>query len=190
MMGNEATWTPQVFGACDRGDSRRTRRFVDAGTRLAQQMRASMAHCRAGESTALLGNYRLMRNEDVSPEAIREPGLGRSARQAASCTDLLLVVEDTNSVSYAHAAAASLGTTGSRREAKYRGYLVHSILLLESTSERTLGPIEQRHWSRDATTYGKKHARKQRAYEDKESYKWEQTSRRMTESAGFHRPAG
>ncbi len=75
-------------------------------------------------------------------------------------------VEDTTSVSYAHAAAAGLGTTGSRREAKHRGYLVHSILLLESVSERTIGLLEQRHWSRDAATYGKQHARKQRAYED------------------------
>ena len=80
--------------------------------------------------------------------------------------------------------AAGLGTMGSRRETKHRGYLVHSILLLESVSERTIGLMEQRHWSRDAVIYGKKHARKQRAYEDKESFKWEQASRRMAERLG------
>ncbi len=87
-------------------------------------------------------------------------------------------------MSYAHAAAAGLGTTGSRREAKHRGYLVHSILLLESVSERMIGLMEQRHWSRDAAVYGKKHARKKRVYEDKESFKWEQASRRMAERLG------
>lgn len=184
MMDSEARWSEQIFGACDLGDSRRTRRLVDVGARLARQMGDSMARCCEGESAALLGSYRLMRNEGVLPEAIREGGLGRSADQAASCADVLLAIEDTTSVSYAHAGAASLGTTGSRREAKYRGYLVHSILLLESTSERTLGLIEQRHWSRDAATYGKKHARKQRAYADKESFKWEQGSRRMAERLG------
>ncbi len=166
MMGDEATWSQQVFGACDLGDSRRTRRLVDVGARLARQVGASMAQCCAGESAALLGSYRLMRNEGVSAEAIREGGLRWSAPQASSCPGVLLAVEDTTSVSYAHAAAAGLGTTGSRREAKHRGYLVHSILLLESVSERTIGLLEQRHWSRDAATYGKQHARKQRAYED------------------------
>jgi len=90
-----------------------------------------------------------------------------TARTAAtSCPDVLLAIEDTTSVSYAHAVAADLGTTGSRREAKHRGYLVHPILLLEAAGERTIGLIEQRHWSRDAAEYGKKHARKQRAYAD------------------------
>jgi len=36
--------------------------------------------------------------------------------------------------------------------------------------------IEQQHWCRDRASFGKKHLRKRRAYEDKESYKWEQAS--------------
>ena len=58
---------------------------------------------------------------------------------------MLLAIEDTSSVSCAHAVAADLGTTGSRRVAKHRGYLVHSILLLEAAGERTIELIEQRH---------------------------------------------
>ncbi|MHB1272653.1 MAG: hypothetical protein ACYCZD_07770 [Rhodanobacter sp.] len=38
--------------------------------------------------------------------------------------------------------------------------------------------------SRDAASYGKNHARKQRAYGDKESFKWEQASVRMAERLG------
>lgn len=184
MVSDEAAWSQQVFGACDLGDSRRTRRLVDMGARLARQVGASMAQCCEGETAALLGSYRLIRNEDVSPEAIREGGLRRTAQQATACPDVLLAIEDTTSVSYAHAGAAGLGVTGNRREAKHRGYLVHSILLLEAAGERTLGLIEQRHWSRDAAEYGKKHARKQRAYADKESFKWEHASRRMAERLG------
>lgn len=37
MAGDEATWPQQWFGACDLGDSRRTRRLVDVGARLARQ---------------------------------------------------------------------------------------------------------------------------------------------------------
>ena len=184
MVSDEATWAQQLFGECDLGDRRRTRRLVDVGTRLARQVGASMAQCCEGESAALLGSYRLMRNDEVSPEAIREGGLGRVAQQAESHLGVLLAVEDTTSVSYRHAVAAGLGATGSRREAKHRGYLVHSVLLMDATSERTLGLIEQRHWSRDPASYGQKHARKQRAYGDKESFKWEQASVRMAERLG------
>lgn len=50
------------------------------------------------------------------------------------------------------------------------------MLLLDATSEQTVGLIEQTPWCREASSYGKKHQRKKRAYEDKESYKWEQAS--------------
>jgi hypothetical protein len=46
-------------------------------------------------------------------------------------------------------------------------------------SKRTVGLLEQRRWCRDDASYGKKRARRQRAYEDKESFKWQQASERM-----------
>lgn len=184
-MNDELTWSEQVFGGCDLGDARRTRRLVDMGARLAKQTGASMAQCCEGEPAALLGSYRLIRNDEVAPEAIREGGFGWVAQQAQSDdAGVLLAVEDTTSVTYAHAVADELGTTSNARDAKHRGYLVHSVLLLEAASERTVGLIEQRHWCRDAESFGRKHARKQRPYEDKESYKWEQASARMAERLG------
>lgn len=184
-MEDEMMWSQQLFGECDLGDVRRTRRLVDVGARLAKQVGASMAQCCEGEPAALLGSYRLIRNADVAPEAIREGGFGWVARQAQSDhPGVLLAVEDTTSVVYAHAVADELGSTSSVREAKHRGYLVHSVMLLDAASERTVGLIEQRHWCRDAESFGKKHARKQRAYEDKESYKWEQASARMAGRLG------
>ena len=140
MMSDEARWAQQLFGECDLGDRRRTRRLVDVGTRLARQVGASMAQCCAGESATLLGSYRLMRNDEVSPEAIREGGLGCVARQARSHPGVLLAVEDTTSVSYAHAVAAGLGATGSRREAQHRGYLVHFGRLGQASGGQARGP--------------------------------------------------
>ena len=93
-----------------------------------------------GESAALLGGYRLMRNDEVSPEAIREGGLGCVARQARSHPGVLLAVEGTTSVSYAHAVAAGLGATGSRREAQHRGYLVHFGRLGQASGGQARGP--------------------------------------------------
>ncbi|WP_297900339.1 hypothetical protein [Metallibacterium sp.] len=94
-----------------------------------------------GESAALLGGYRLMRNDEVSPEAIREGGLGCVARQARSHPGVLLAVEGTTSVSYAHALAADLGATGSRREAKHRRLSgVHSGRLGQASGRQARGP--------------------------------------------------
>jgi hypothetical protein len=58
---------------------------------------------------------------------------------------------------------------------------VHSVLLLSADSECTLGLLEQRRWCRDDDAYGQKHERKRRAYEDKESFKWQQASERMAQ---------
>lgn len=72
--------------------------------------------------------------------------------------------------------AAELGLTSNNQNAKRNGFIAHSVLLLDAVSEHTIGLIAQQHWCRDRANYGKKHWRKQRAYEDKEIYKWEQAS--------------
>ncbi len=87
-------------------------------------------------------------------------------------------------MSYTHAVAASLGSTNNQKEAKRQGFLVHSVLLLDAGGENTVGLIEQSHWCREGKEHGKKHMRKQRAYEDKESHKWEYASVHTAERLG------
>jgi hypothetical protein len=168
-------WAQQTFGSCKLGDARRTKRLVDVGARMAGQIGSSLSKCCEGDEAALTGSYRLLRNEEVTPDAIREGGFATTASHAQA-HELLLAVEDTTTVSYAHAAAMQLGITSNSRHAKRRGYQVHSVLLLNAQSEQTVGLIEQTHWQREASGYGKKRRRNRRAYEDKESYKWQQAS--------------
>lgn len=180
---DEVEWSRQLFGGSDLGDARRTERLVDVAARMASQMGRSLAKSCGGDQAALLGGYRLMRNEAVEPEAIRNGGFASVAKQAQA-QSLLLAVEDSTSISYPHAVAAELGTTSNKQDAKRNGFLVHSVLLLDAVSEQTIGLIAQHHWCRDRANYGKKHRRKQRAYEDKESYKWEQASVQMAKRLG------
>lgn len=183
FVADEREWAEETFGACDLGDKRRTKRMVDIGRRMARCPGVSLAKSCEGEAGALEGSYRLLRNDDVKPAAIREGGFAATARQAPA-HDTLLAVEDTTTVSYKHAVAARLGLTGSSRKAKRRGYQVHSVLLLAAQREETVGLLDQRVWRRKPEQHGKKHARKQRAYEDKESHKWEAASRRCAERLG------
>jgi hypothetical protein len=180
---DELQWSQQIFGGCELGDARRTQRLVDVGARMARQLGSSLSKSCRGDDAALLGGYRLMRNEAVQPEAISAGGFARVAEQAQKST-LLLALEDTTSISYEHAVAAELGVTSSKKDAKRKGFQAHSVLLLDAQSERTLGLIEQQHWCRDAASHGKKHTRKQRAYEEKESHKWESASTRTAERLG------
>ncbi|MDR2155392.1 MAG: IS4 family transposase [Burkholderiaceae bacterium] len=179
MTSEDRRWAQQMFGSCDLGDARRTRRLEDVAARLASHAGDSLASSCQSSKAAALGAYRLIGNDNVCPQAIAEGGFAAVAQMASGHEGDLLAVEDTTSVVYAHTVAAQLGTTGSRCEAKQRGYLVHSVLLLHANSERTVGLLEQRRWCRDDASYGKKHARKQRAYEDKESFKWQQASERI-----------
>lgn len=180
---DELGWSQQLFGGSDLGDARRTARLVDVAARMAKQVGSSLAKSCDGDQAALLGSYRLMRNGAVKPEAIRASGFARVA-ELAQTPELLLAVEDTTSVSYPHALAAELGLTGGKQAAKRNGFLVHSVLLLDAESERTVGLIAQQHWCRDRASYGKNHTRKQRAYQDRESYKWERASVDMERCLG------
>ena len=92
MVGNEATWSQQVFGACDLGDSRRTRRLVDVGARLARQVGASMAQCYEGEGASFAGQ--LSTDPQRGRLAGSDPGrwLETDRTAATSCPDVLLAI--------------------------------------------------------------------------------------------------
>src|SRR5260364_76504 len=48
----------QTFGECNLGDERRTKRLVEVGKRLANQIGCSLPKCCEGDKAALLGSYR------------------------------------------------------------------------------------------------------------------------------------
>lgn len=181
---DELEWSRQLFGGSDLGDARRTDRLVDVAARMVSQMGHSLAKSCEGDRAALLSGYRLMRNEAVELEAIRASGFEYVA-QKSQIHRLLLAVEDSTSITYPHAVAAELGLTSSNQDAKRSGFVVHSVLLLDAISEQTFGLIEQQHWCRERGSFGKKHLRKRRAYEDKESYKWEQASVQTAKRLGL-----
>jgi hypothetical protein len=183
VIADEGEWAQELLGGCELGDARRTKRLVDMASRLARHAGASMAKSCDGDGAAQLASYRFLRNEAIGAEAIGEGGFAAVARQAGAA-QRVLALEDTTTLSFRHALAERLGPVGSEVGAKTHGYLVHSVLLVAGESERTLGLIEQRWWSRDPARHGQKHARKRRAYAEKESVKWQRASERMAERLG------
>ncbi|MDO6505841.1 hypothetical protein Q4506_02460 [Colwellia sp. 4_MG-2023] len=58
--------------------------------------------------------------------------------------------------------------------------LIHSILMVDADSNKTLGLIEQNRWVRDTDTFGCRKTRANRPFEEKESYKWITASENMS----------
>ena len=177
-------WAQESFGRCELGDERRTRRLVSLGAQLACHAGESPARACRGDTAANEGAYRLLRNAQVTPRAIAEGGFQATAWLAAQTPGDLLAVEDSTTLSYAHGVAEALGDLGGKADARRRGFIVHSVLMLAADSGRTLGLLEQSRWQREVSARGTRHARAERGYEEKESYKWQVASEQMAERLG------
>jgi hypothetical protein len=182
-LEDAVAWSESIFGNCALGDKRLTRRLVKIGSQLSRNQDISLSKSCVGEGALIEGSYRFIRNERVSASQIAEGGYDVTSYLAQK-VPLLLALEDSTSLSYTHSVREELGLTGNNKRAKKRGYIVHSTMLMDAEKEKTIGLIAQERWCREAGSFGKKNERKTRAYEEKESYKWEKNSHELEKRLG------
>jgi hypothetical protein len=175
LKGEE--WGRAAFEGAELGDARRSERLVRLAGSLADAAGASPAKASATPAD-LEGAYRFLRNDAVEPDAITQAGCGVTAKAAGQC-ETVLAIEDTTTLSYWHAVAEELGDLGGRATSRRRGYFVHSTLAVDAETGTTVGLLDQRYWLRETSKRGQRQARKHRAYESKESFKWQQTAERL-----------
>jgi hypothetical protein len=180
---NAAAWSEAIFGKCSLGDKRLTKRLIQMGKQLSSSTGVSLSKSCEGRDDLIEGSYRFLRNDRVKALQIAEGGYD-ATRDLAETIPLLLAIEDTTSLSYSHEASKELGDTSSKANAKKRGYIVHTTMLMDAHKEKTIGLIAQERWCRDVTEHGKKHRRKNTAYEKKESYKWEKNTHQLERRLG------
>lgn len=176
-------WAEEQFSQCHLGDPRRRSRLIKIVTRLASQIGRSLCASCEGNDSEVEGAYRFARNEHVEPYEISK-GLFTATVEKAKGLEELLALEDTTTHSYTHDVIDELGDIGAPEKTLSRGFLAHSVLLVNGKKLETIGLIEQRLWRRSPQERGKKHTRSKRAYEDKESYKWEESSKRVSDRLG------
>jgi hypothetical protein len=176
-------WAEETFGSCELGDKRRTARAVKVPQGLAQHVGGSLLKSCEGDSAAVEGIYRLLRNEAVDPQALAEGGFTGTVRRAQSC-EVLLALEDTTFLSYSHSSVEDLGEICTKTSAKSKGFVVHSTVLVDAQSGRTVGMVEQTRWKREAEAHGKKRQRARRPYKEKESFKWQRAGMAMRARLG------
>ena len=168
------TWAERVFGDCQLGDERRLRRLVELAALHAGDPEASTAAMCGGDSAAKEGAYRFLRNDRFETADIDE-GAYQAAAEAAQVLPLVLAIQDTTGVSFTHATAQVLAENGCPT-----GFLAHTTLLVDPAHKVPIGVVDQDRWLRQpkAKRAGKA-ARKEKAYEDKESHRWEEACDRV-----------
>lgn len=162
-----ARWAVEALRGLDLGDARRARRLVDLVGRLAANVGESLPQA-CGSWAAAKAAYRFFDNDQVDPEAIRE-ALALACAERASQQSRILAVEDTTSLDFtAHRAVAGAGPLESSH---CQGLFCHTVLALTPAGV-PLGVLGQQVWARDPAERGKKHTRKSKPIEAKESYRW------------------
>lgn len=182
-LGDAQVWAEKVFGGCRMMDRRHERRLVQVAELLAKKPDASLPAACGEDTAAQLGAYRLIENERVDPQAIADGGFAATVESAAGA-ERMLMASDTTTLRFRHAAAASLGDIGGPAERDARGWLVHSSLLIDAQQRTAIGLIDQQWHCRDPQQRGRKHQRRQRPYEQKESFKWQANSERVADRLG------
>lgn len=116
-------------------------------------------------------------------QAIAEGGFAATVDGSRDAVRLL-AASDTTTLTYSHEVAKTLGDVGGPADRGARGWLVHSSLLIDATSQIAIGLIDQQWRVRDCKGRGRKHQRKSRPYVEKESFKWQVTSAHMAQRLG------
>jgi hypothetical protein len=161
------SWAQEEFGGAPLGDRRLVQRLVKIAQKLGDRPTASIPQA-CGAWDQIKGAYRFFDNHRVAEDRILAPHF-RASQERARGQAVVLAVQDTTQFDFTgHPATTGLGLT---QDQEHQGLFYHPTLLL--TPEKVpLGLAHQQVWTRPPEDFGKKHRRKQRPIQDKESCKW------------------
>lgn len=178
FIGDSREWAEEQFGRCDLGDVRRTRRVVEYAARQADNPAGSTNAVCCGDEAAAEGAYRMIRNSKINASSLENGPFNVTAGRCAE-RDVVLAIQDTMTLTVSTAVGESLGEIGKDGRSG-RGLLVHSTLAVDGITGEPLGLLDQLRWTRSEERPGRK-TRRNRAYEEKESFKWEVASRAVAD---------
>ena len=164
---NPKSWAEQTFGGVHLQDLRRTRRAVQAASKLAENPLGSLpAQMRTWKETKAL--YRLLDEPDVTFAALMQPHFEQTREQAMS-SPVVVLVQDTTDIDLSHRHKISgVGQIGNERG---RGFFVQTVLTVRPQTREVLGCMAQEPFVRVPAPEGEqRHQRLQR--EKRESDVW------------------
>jgi len=160
-------WAERTFGAVQLHDLRRTRRTVQAATRMAANPLGSLpAQMQTWRETKAL--YRLLDEPDVSFAALMQPHL-QQTREQANASPVVLLVQDTTDIDLSHRHKISgVGQIGNERG---RGFFVQTVLAVRPVTREVLGCMAQEPFVRIPAPQGERRYQR-RKREERETDIW------------------
>lgn len=165
---DDTSWVVTEFIQAELGDVRRTERLIETATVLAQHPSASFPQALGGSRAGLKAAYRFFNTDAIHPQDILDSHVQATLARIQS-QPVVLAVQDTSELDFTcHPATEGIGPLSNPN---CLGLLAHTTLAL--TPQRVpLGLLAQMVWARHPEEIGKRHTRKERPIEDKESRKW------------------
>src|SRR5258707_9413018 len=164
---NPKSWAERTFGGVRLHDLRRTKRAVQAASKLAENPLGSLpAQMQTWKETKAL--YRRLPEPDVTCAALMQPHL-QQTREQANASPVVLLVQDTTDIDLSHRRKISgVGQIGNERG---RGFFVQTVLAVRPQTREVLGCLAQEPFVRIPAPEGEqRHERLKR--EERESDVW------------------
>lgn len=161
------SWAEQEFAYANLGDKRRKKRLIQLAEQRGNQPNASISQSCEGSASAKAA-YRFYENPAISSQDIMSSHI-KTTQTRMSQESIVLAVQDTTQLDYSsHPATKGLGTLQTKNQ---HGLIMHTTLAV-TPSRVPLGVIHLQLWQRPQEEFGKKHQRKKRPIDEKESKKW------------------
>jgi len=168
-------WAEEEFGGACLDQRLKRRLLVIARDFYARPQAQIPEACQSRAKTKAA--YRFFKHEDTQMDVLLKPHY-RASQQRIAEQKIALAVQDTTSLNYStHPATENLGPIGSQPEGII-GLMVHDTMAF-SLEGTPLGLLDVQCWARDGAEFGKKHQRKQRSIDEKESHKWLESFRHV-----------
>jgi hypothetical protein len=171
-------WAEEEFGGVALGDKRRKERLLILARDFYARPQANVPQaCQTRARTKAA--YRFLEHDETSMDVLLKAHY-EATTQRVGREKRVLAVQDTTSLNYStHPATENLGPIGSSEEGIV-GLVLHSTMAFDEEGT-PLGLLDVQCWARDAATFGKRHKRKELPIEEKESFKWLKSFRRVAE---------
>ncbi len=153
------SWAERTFGNVHLHDGRRSRRAVQAASKLAENPEGSLpAQMQSWKESKAL--YRLLDEPDVTFAALMQPHW-QQTRDQANAQEVVLLVQDTTDIDLSHRHKISgVGQIGNERG---RGFFVQTVLAVRPQTREMLGCIAQEPFVRTPAPVGEqRHERRKR----------------------------
>ena len=161
------SWAERTFGGVQLHDRRRTRRAVQAASKLAENPLGSLpAQMQTWKESKAL--YRLLDEPDVTFAALMQPHMQQTREQALS-SPVVLLVQDTTDIDLSH--RRKISGVGQKGLERGRGFFVQTVLAVHPEMREVLGCMAQEPFVRIPAPDGEQRYQR-RKREERETDVW------------------